>query len=146
MKNLRIRVGLLLFQNEAVLLVKHRKTDREYWLPPGGGVEFGETLCAALKREVLEECSVVIEPGDLAFTCETIGGEGRHIVHMFFHGRLVSGTPAPGQEHILADVRFVPLCELSTITVYPRVTDKIIMLAKTKAVTPFHISGNLWED
>jgi len=57
-------VGCLV-QNEGgeVLLIRHRKRG---WELPQGRVEEGESLLAALHREVREETGVEIEPGDLA--------------------------------------------------------------------------------
>lgn len=39
--------------NQKLLMVKHE--DEKYWDIPGGGVEMGETLSEALRREGLEE-------------------------------------------------------------------------------------------
>ena len=48
----RIRVSAILRRDSRLLLVRHEKQGREYWLLPGGGVGGGETLVAALKREL----------------------------------------------------------------------------------------------
>jgi 8-oxo-dGTP diphosphatase len=45
---------------DRVLLVEG---DRRGWEPPGGQVELGEDLFAALKREVREEAGVEVEVG-----------------------------------------------------------------------------------
>lgn len=43
------------------------------WDLPGGGVETGESLHEALRREFLEEAGLEIEPGPLAFVIERFG-------------------------------------------------------------------------
>ena len=50
-KALRIRVGSIIIKDEKILLIAHKKNNHIYWLIPGGGVNFGETLEDALKRE-----------------------------------------------------------------------------------------------
>ena len=46
----RIRVSAILRRESKVLLIRHEKTDREYWLLPGGGVNAGESLVQALRQ------------------------------------------------------------------------------------------------
>jgi 8-oxo-dGTP diphosphatase len=51
----RIRVSALLRWQDRILLCRHEKPGKEYWLLPGGGVDSGESLVNALQRELLEE-------------------------------------------------------------------------------------------
>ena len=42
-KKPRIRVAALIRNNKGeIFLIKQRKKNKDYWLLPGGGIEFGE--------------------------------------------------------------------------------------------------------
>ncbi len=49
----RIRVAGLIIHGENILLAEHEKGGRRYWLLPGGGMEFAETVEEA--ADVLQE-------------------------------------------------------------------------------------------
>src|SRR5215469_5268091 len=82
----RIAVSALLFDEHRVLLA-HRR-DIDWWNLPGGGMELGETVEDAVKREVLEETGLEVEVEQLvgvyskpqkqevvlAFRCRKVGG------------------------------------------------------------------------
>ena len=62
MSYFNVRVyGLLINESNEVLLSDEREYGMEFTKFPGGGVELGEGLIEALKREFIEECSVEIE-------------------------------------------------------------------------------------
>ena len=54
----RIRVSAVLRREGRILLIRQEKPGKEYWMLPGGGVDAGETLLQALKRELAEECGI----------------------------------------------------------------------------------------
>jgi ADP-ribose pyrophosphatase YjhB (NUDIX family) len=65
---IRVRVGAAIIQDGAVLLVEYDGSDADCGLHynfPGGGVEPGETLEEALRRELREETCAEIEIGPL---------------------------------------------------------------------------------
>ena len=51
----RIRVSAILRWRGRILLLRHEKAGGEVWLLPGGGVQGGESLVRALRRELWEE-------------------------------------------------------------------------------------------
>jgi ADP-ribose pyrophosphatase YjhB (NUDIX family) len=86
----RIRVSALLRWNERVLLCRHEKGTREYWLLPGGGVNSGESLVDALHRELREEVGIQDEipvEGPIAII-DSISPDRtlvqKHVVHIVF--------------------------------------------------------------
>lgn len=90
----RIRVSALLRWNDRILLCRHEKPGREYWLLPGGGVGSGETLVEALRRELWEEVGIddtfPLE-GPIAIVDSIAPARSfaaKHVVHIIFSGDL----------------------------------------------------------
>jgi ADP-ribose pyrophosphatase YjhB (NUDIX family) len=63
-----------------------------YWILPGGGVEDGETLAAALERELREEIAATAEVHGLLYIFEG-GGPDRHYIYLA-RARTWSADPA----------------------------------------------------
>jgi 8-oxo-dGTP diphosphatase len=55
------RVAVLIRRGDSLLLIRRVKEGKEYHVVPGGGVEDGETLVQAARREILEELSLTID-------------------------------------------------------------------------------------
>jgi 8-oxo-dGTP diphosphatase len=81
-----IRVGALIVSRGKILLVKQTRAGESYWLLPGGGVRFGESFEDALRRELLEELGLVIDPGRPLAIAESISPSldeyPKHVVHI----------------------------------------------------------------
>ena len=123
----RIRVSAILRWNDRMLLCRHEKAGREYWLLPGGGVNSGESLVQALRRELEEEVAIA---DDLTFegpvaVVDSIAPQrafvGRHVVHIIFAADLsgrslerVTSTDAAVQGHRLFDP-----AELDDVVLHP---------------------------
>ncbi|HEY1405774.1 MAG TPA: NUDIX domain-containing protein, partial [Spirochaetota bacterium] len=67
-KNIRVRVAGIVIRDQKILLIAHRKKNDEYWLVPGGGIDYGESADEALAREMCEELSVDVRVNDLSFS------------------------------------------------------------------------------
>ncbi|MFF4403814.1 NUDIX hydrolase [Streptomyces sp. NPDC001404] len=55
---IKIRTGALLFCGNEVALIRRDRPDSVHYTPPGGNVEAGEDLLAALRRELAEELAL----------------------------------------------------------------------------------------
>ena len=64
--NLRV-YGILINDNEEVLLSSELRFGKSMIKFPGGGLEFGEGHKECLKREFREECGIEVEVGDLFY-------------------------------------------------------------------------------
>ena len=64
---IKVRLAVILMEADRILLAKHSKRGKDYWVLPGGHVKGGETLQNALTRETMEELSLEVEVGPLLF-------------------------------------------------------------------------------
>ena len=91
-----------IFRDGKVLLVRRaRSPGKGFYSLPGGRVEFGESLHAALHREVDEETGLRIEILGLAGWREVLpstGGSGHYLI-MSFAARWTAHEPVLNEEH-----------------------------------------------
>jgi len=97
----QLAVSAAIFRAGEILLVRRaRSPAKGLYSFPGGRVEFGETLHAALHREVAEETSLSIEIVGLAAWREVVPGTagGGHYLIMSFAARWGAGEPVLNDE------------------------------------------------
>ena len=98
----QLAVSAAIFRDGKVLLVRRaRSPAKGFYSLPGGRVEFGESLHAALTREVDEETGLGIEIVGLAGWREVLPstGGGGHYLIMSFAARWKALEPVLNHEH-----------------------------------------------
>ena len=72
MKKIHVSAGVLC-RNGKILLCSRtgKKEAEEFWEFPGGKCEKGERVSECLKRELYEELSVKVTPGEILYKTET---------------------------------------------------------------------------
>ena len=145
----RIRVSAILRWHDRLLLCRHEKPGKEYWLLPGGGVYSGESLVRALHRELSEELGIeddlpVEGPVAIAESIAPVRSfAAKHVVHIIFAGDLggrsleaVTSTDAAVSGHRLFGVE-----ELEGVVLHPPIQR---FLNRWQPGDPMAYLGPLW--
>ncbi len=145
----RIRVSALLRWQEGILLCRHEKPGKEYWLLPGGGVDSGESLVDALQRELTEEIGLSDEiplEGPVAIV-DSISPQrsfaAKHVVHIIFAGDLTGRSLEQVESHDAAvrGHRLFNLEDLDGVVLHPPIQR---FLQRWQPGDPVAYLGRLW--
>jgi 8-oxo-dGTP diphosphatase len=127
-----VGVGAVILRGEEVLLVRRgQEPAKGSWSLPGGVVEVGESLEAAILREVQEETGLIVKVLGITAVLERIYRDEDdkvpyHYVLVDFACEYVSGEVTPASD--ATDARFVSLDRLNDLPV-PSFTAQIIQRA-----------------
>ncbi len=145
----RLRVSALLRWHDRILLCRQEKPGKEYWLLPGGGVDGGESLTEALRRELREELGIADElpfEGPIA-VAESIAPnwspDDRHVVHILFAADLShrSLEDVETRDVAIRGARLFSLDDLDEIVVHPPIKR---FLQRWQPGDPAVYLGSLW--
>jgi 8-oxo-dGTP diphosphatase len=118
---LRLRVcGVLVVGGHILVARIHSPvTDQQIWTPPGGGLEFGESLSDGVRREFAEETNLQVAVQRLVHINELIRPPF-HAVEFYFEVSQQGGESAlgedpehPADKQLLKELIWVPLGKLS---------------------------------
>jgi len=117
---IRLRACGILVDQDRILLAKHKGIGELdlLWSPPGGEVQFGETIAECLVREFREETGLKIQVQSFLTIHEFIQSPF-HAVEVFYLVKKIGGSLIVGHdpelnknEQMISDVRFVTFNEL----------------------------------
>ena len=118
-----LAVSAAIFRDGRVLVVRRARAPAAgSWTLPGGRVELGETLVAAVTREITEETALTIRVKGLAGYREMIledavESRGRHFVILPFAAEWVAGEVQLNEE--LGEYRWCALAEIGGLPTTP---------------------------
>ncbi|MBN1351697.1 NUDIX hydrolase [candidate division KSB1 bacterium] len=124
-----VGVGIVIKHAHSVVLVERGQQPKmNVWTIPGGLIELGESTQEAAKREVLEECNLQIELGDIISVVDLIkkddgGAVQYHYILIDFSATYLSGELCPASD--AKDAKWVPIEELPSYDI-PDITRKVI--------------------
>lgn len=130
--NHRIRVAAILIEDNKILLVRHvhPKTEFEWWVPPGGGIErTDENLYGCAIRETWEETGYHIETGEIVYIREFFDLENDTLnLEIFIKGKVIGGEITlkniqgnGSDEFYIKEVRWIDRVEAEDLMIYPEV-------------------------
>lgn len=130
-----IGVGVVVFKDDRVLLVRRGKPPREgQWSLPGGRQRLGERIAETARREVAEEAGVEVAVGALVDVVDSITRDDRGAVQ--YHYTLIdllaewrAGEAVAG--HDAAEVAWADPAALTSYDLWDE-TERVIALAQRK--------------
>jgi 8-oxo-dGTP diphosphatase len=144
-RGVTVRVSGIIVRDNTLLLIAHKKKGEIYWLLPGGGIKYGESLSHALKREFREELGIGIEVNAMALICDSIEPHGkRHILNVSFRCDYRDGEYRLGRDRRLYDFGFFGINEIPDTLIYPPINGTLVSILKNKKHDLY--AGSLWRE
>ena len=108
--------GVVVAPGPRVLLVRRKNAPMAgMWTLPGGRLVVGETIAAAIEREVLEETGVRVAAGGLIEVVEIVTEGYHYVVHDHLCTPIDASDPEPGDD--AAEARYFAPGEMSSLGV-----------------------------
>ncbi len=85
------RARLIVIRHGKVAVIERFRAGQHYFVWPGGGVEEGETIPAAARREAAEELGVAVTLGKLRAVIHAVRDDGSTLRHWCFDASTESG-------------------------------------------------------
>ena len=137
---MRLRVAGVLLHQDELLLVQHEKEGKRYWLLPGGGVRIGEALNDSLIREFHEELNLSITVHGLLFVVEAVSPSGDHVLQPTFN---VSAEHmediALGSDKRVVDYAFFRQDTVKDIILYPDIKEEMLVYMESSKIDQRYI-------
>lgn len=130
--------AIIFNQDGRILLVKRAAPPKQnFWFPPGGAIDVGETVKLGLEREILEETNVTVKNMDFVDYIDGISqdAEGQilyHFVVLMFVADYLEGTISAKDDAL--EVKWVSIEEILSENI-PVPIELITILEQLKTKT-----------
>lgn len=124
-KEIEVCARLVILDGESILVC--RAKGKGHYFLPGGHVEYGEDISAALSREMVEELGVIIKKTKLIGVVDnfyTENGRKHHEINLVFSGVLKKISTESKEDHLKFSL--IDFKNLSKTKVYPIALKKAI--------------------
>ena len=116
-KKPRITSAVLVMDGNKILLAERNKENYNgYWIIPGGGVKFGETIQEAALREIKEETNLDVEIIKLIGHKEVINVPGDYHSVVFFHLAKPKSSEIEAKEDV-SSAKFFSIEEIKNLKI-----------------------------
>ena len=130
MPAIRIVARAVIVRDASLLVIEIDDGTDRWWILPGGGQEYGETLAEAVARECREELQCEVDVGRCVMVREFIGPRREttvgnvnelHALEIFFVCDLLTDPDLHPREELHRTIRWVAISELVNLEFFPRV-------------------------
>lgn len=124
----RTRAACIIIYNGKLITIYREKIVngklKKYYVIPGGGVEKGETILEAAKREIMEELGIEIEVTDKYFYLEKEDAKEYFYIAKYVSGKIGSGagpefTNRNVEKYGTYEVKLIDVSEVKDINLMP---------------------------
>ncbi len=133
-QDLRLAVSVIIRDGDKFLLVERANDPgKGSFAFPGGKVEEGESLDAAIRRELFEETALDLIDAELFEVLQVSGASGHYLLHVYL-ARSYSGKPLAGDD--ASSFGWYSREEMQNLTMPQSVHDmvaKLLIASSTKA-------------
>ncbi len=133
-KEMKIRAAGIIAHKNTLLMVKHVKNGKSYWMLPGGGIRVGERIKEALRRELKEEINLDSTVKEMLFVVESMFSPEQHIIQPTFRVETDEMDDLRlGKDLRVRDFSFFRIRDLDHITLYPDIKDVCTEFLRTNS-------------